>query len=168
MRGFNKTLKCEFAAAAVILLAACSSGGSSGKATTTTVAAGTTTTVLGTPQRLTFTGGVNGTMTTAHKGPQASDTICAKGIWNVVGAVGTSDYKLQMQTPADGPTNVQLSQAVGPGETPPVIFLGVADKVMLTVAKDERSGSIDADLKPLQGAEVNVHVTGQWACLRDG
>src|SRR5947209_6888369 len=76
---FTPMRKCELTAIAfVTLLAACSSSSASGRNATTKPAgntvAVTTTTVGGTPQQLTFTGGINGTMTSAHKGPQTSDT----------------------------------------------------------------------------------------------
>lgn len=62
---------------------------------------------------------------------------------------------------------VQVAQTVGPDATPPVYFVAIPGKVKLTVASDERSGAIDADLKPLQGSDANVHMSGQWACLPD-
>ena len=168
-------------------LAACSSGGGAKNTgpSYTRAASASTTTVPGTPEQLTFTGAINGTMTSAHKGPQTSDTLCTKGIWDLVGAVGGTDEKLEMQmatgykgpgtystgelTPGSGVSQiqVQVSQSVGAGQTPPQYFVAVPGKVKLTVASDERSGTIDAELKPLQGAESNVHVSGQWACLPD-
>jgi hypothetical protein len=182
--------KFELVALALIACAACSSGGSGNKNTaprpvSNTVAASTTTTVPGTAEQLTFTGAITGEMTSAHPGPQTSDTLCTKGIWNFVGPVADKDYKVEMQmatgykgpgtystgelTPGSGVSQIQLqvSESVGPDQTPPQYYVAVPGKVKLTVASDERSGEVDAELRPLQGADTNVHVNGQWACLPD-
>lgn len=169
MRGSNRTRKSETVVAvaliAVTTLAACSS---SEKARTTTSVAASSTTVPGTPEILRFTGAVTGVLTSAHDGLQRSDTLCTNGIYNIVGPVLLEDYKLEMRVPAGNdhsPVDVTLSQLVGPGETPPQYFVTVPGKANVNVNKDGRSGTIDAELKPLQGADTNVHVSGEWRCL---
>jgi hypothetical protein len=62
---------------------------------------------------------------------------------------------------------VQLAQEVQAGQTPPQYYDAVPGKVTLGINHDERSGTIDVELKPLQGATDNVHVTRNWTCLPD-
>jgi hypothetical protein len=138
-----------------------------------------------TAEHLEFTGAVSGTMSTAHNGYQTSDTLCDRGTWALVGTVGQADYDLTMQmaTVYNGPgtyssseltpganvssIQVQLAQEVQAGQTPPQYYDAVPGKVTLGINHDERSGTIDAELKPLQGATDDVQVKGNWTCLPD-
>ena len=114
------------------------------------------------PQSLAFTGAVAGTMTQGHHGPQTSDTVCTDHTWNIVGTVGGTDYKLTMQD-TDG--MVQLSQVVGPGgRSTPQLYRARSAKTSFSVNSDKRSGTVDVELKPLEG-DGNVHVKGAWACV---
>ena len=114
------------------------------------------------PESLVFTGAVAGTMTQGHHGPQTSDTVCTDHMWNIVGAIGGTDYKLTMQ---DADHTVQLSQVVGPGgKSTPQLYRGTVGNAGLIVNSDKRSGTVDADLKPLEG-DGNVHVKGTWNCV---
>ncbi len=140
-----------------------SNNNSTNQTTNTTSSSSSSTSVKSVPEDLTFSGAINGHMTSGHKG---NTYVCAPATTGpIVGSVGGTDYTFEYRSlGASNPGNYMAYVQIGTLDQK--TYWG-ADNTPLTLNADKRSGSVQGDLHNLSNNAEVVHISGSWTCPPD-
>lgn len=137
-----------------------------------------------TAEDLTFTGAVSGRMTTGKKGGvyfcgKLGPRYIADPIEGDVGGTPL-DFSITIGSGYEGAGTYQSTKELTPGSTYAAVTVGLAHAGSstkewvngtgantVTVDADERSGTVNADLRATGGKSGTVHVSGHWRCPPD-
>ncbi len=118
----------------------------------------------GVSENLTFTGAVNGKISTGKKGDTYLCSTMATG--PIVGAIGGVNYTFEYRAlNAKGPGTYKAFVQIGPAANKNLYYGG--DSVSLTINSDGRSGSVEGDLSNLTNSSEKVHISGTYTCPPD-